>query len=545
MQHENNTFAKNVKGEPVHISEITSGRKGYFCLGCEAQMEARKGHIRQHHFAHIPKEVGEVRKCSYSDETYRHKLAKNILLKLKAVKVPALYKYPEDIISGTPNLLSKAKIITAHKADDEVAVHEDETGKIVFNKTHGKTDEKHLWIQPDVVFYDKHSKPILFIEIVATHKIDDHKLAKLRRIGIDTISITIPSGSPQQIEEVFYNTSRTEWIYNNEREKATYVPVSSANSEGISPTDEFQKKLLKAEKSFSCRSSEIGNLIRSIKKCLESEQYRKSEHELRSEINRTEGNTSRNRYQLSELQREIREQIETRSELEETGFTRSAKEFRESKDRFEEEYSEWEERYNKLERRYSQKRNEIERSIESHRLRGSTEITELEEEYADLNRKLEESRVETTDIRDVIREEEIKIEETRSQIDQFKEHSREFEEGRSRRNLELRSEIEKKFKGIRMESEERSEELYRSAREEFAGKERDQRTKFDKLRATTILAYDERDYTKSTRFRKRIKELVEARENFFTIEKEKSTISRYRKAKELLDKKVYLNWNKS
>ena len=72
-------FARDKSQTILHISQATSGKNGYFCLGCNKQMQAKKGEVKFHHFSHDPKDAEKHGKCTYSDETYRHKLAKEIL----------------------------------------------------------------------------------------------------------------------------------------------------------------------------------------------------------------------------------------------------------------------------------------------------------------------------------------------------------------------------------------------------------------------------------------------------------------------------------
>jgi hypothetical protein len=46
-------------------------------------MQAKKGDKKSHNFAHDPKDVDTKGKCTYSDETYRHKLAKEVFQVIK------------------------------------------------------------------------------------------------------------------------------------------------------------------------------------------------------------------------------------------------------------------------------------------------------------------------------------------------------------------------------------------------------------------------------------------------------------------------------
>jgi len=98
-----------------------------------------------------------------------------------------------------------------------------------------------LLIRPDVAFFDANNLPILLIEVVATHKINAEKLSKIRRLGINSIQITIPKGSPEEIRAAFYTTSRTQWIYNYEQEETPYIRIPEGDNQGILLIDEFQK----------------------------------------------------------------------------------------------------------------------------------------------------------------------------------------------------------------------------------------------------------------------------------------------------------------
>lgn len=77
-------------------------------------------------------------------------------------------------------------------------------------------------IVPDVVVYA--GKQQLFIEIFVTHKIDDHKLAKLKKRGISTIEIDLSKAeqtiSPEELSDVLLKSSEEKtWRYNAKVEK--------------------------------------------------------------------------------------------------------------------------------------------------------------------------------------------------------------------------------------------------------------------------------------------------------------------------------------
>ena len=145
-------------------------------------------------------------------------------------------------MEGATNLLVDSYLIEAQSVEVERAFYEDESGEIKWGFGHG-VDEKYLLVRPDVVFFDINKNPILFIELVASHKVDNEKKVKLRRLQIDTIEISIPKDSPEGIEQALYNTKRIKWLYNNVEQSTDYIPIPIGNSTEVPPLDELQKRL--------------------------------------------------------------------------------------------------------------------------------------------------------------------------------------------------------------------------------------------------------------------------------------------------------------
>ena len=170
--HTKNVYALNVEDEIVYVEDVERGRKGYFCIGCKQQMQAVKPKVTniRAYFRHDVKFTGS-KKCTYSDETYRHKLAKEVLQDYKRIKVPPLYKYPPKGIEGVPSLIRESTYIEAAKVKIEVPFFEDENGEIRFGKEDNNGD-RFLIVQPDVTFFNFKNEPILFVELAATHKVD-------------------------------------------------------------------------------------------------------------------------------------------------------------------------------------------------------------------------------------------------------------------------------------------------------------------------------------------------------------------------------------
>lgn len=357
----------------IHISKVPhseSGRgDGYYCLGCKRQMQAVKPTQVKSYFRHDAKINKGLPKCTYSDETYRHKLSKTILQGMKKIKVPRVYKFSPEDRKAKAFLIRDSEYIEAHTVLIEHYIFEDSKGEIQIDHGVKEPETKGLVIKPDVTFLDSYGKPILLIEIVATHKPKLEKLAKLKRLGIDAIQISIPKDSPENIERTFHTTRRTKWIYNGEEEKADYIQLSESHGDGVFEIDELQRKFF--EENFKCRSSQIGELIRGIERILGAEHYKRLEGDFRSEIRRVEGNTERNRERLGQLRRKHGE-IGASKHQERRGLLSR------DQDKFQEYFRD-------LEGRYLGKRAELE-----------DEETRIEDEIAEIEFKLQglESRTE-------------------------------------------------------------------------------------------------------------------------------------------------------
>lgn len=418
---EQNEYAKNVKGEHLFIMDAESGRKGYWCIGCDAEMEAvrrKKNLLYKSYFRHIAKDKkkGEI-PCTFSNQDFRHNLAIDILQRTKRIKVPNLYKYAPD--GKSAKLIQEAKFIEAHSVKAELSFYEDDDGNVLFGKNL-EIDNKNLLIRPDVTFFDIQGKPILLIEIVVSHKLNDEKKAKIRRLGIDTIQIIIPKDSPENIAQNFLVTKNTKWVFNHVEQNTNYFQLPSGNTEGISQIDELQMGLLR--ESIICRRNQISNLIRSITKCVESQLYKRVEFNIGQEIQRIEKATREHESRLEEIQREI--EIEISSE------------FRERREKLNERNRRFQSDKGDLETRYYSKRN---------LLRKEQEVTDREIEFRYRVGKSEE------EIRSEFEFEERIVEEDERRIRSFIESDKSFE----RKFDDEERSIDEEFERLRSEITER------------------------------------------------------------------------------------------
>lgn len=410
--HSENVYAFSLKvNDIVHISKIEQKDKGlgtgYSCMGCNRPMQAVLSIIdnRKKFFRHHITEKG-VKKCTYSDESYRHKLAKDILQMEKNIAVPNLYKYVYEKDNKRKFLIKESTIIEADKVLIEHYLYENENGEIEFSKEKKDKTDNELLIKPDVLFLDSQNKPILIIELVATSKPDTNKLIKLKRLGINAIQVRIPKDSPESIKLTFKHTNNTYWIYNYEEDRFDTLSIPESSSDRISEPDELQRKFF--EENFTCRSAQIRNLIRGLGKILESEQYNSVVKRFRSELQRTSDNT---------------EQFEQRLDERRAGVRSSGiKQHSSRREKLEIEKREFEEEETSLERRYNNKREELQSAI-----------TEAEFQQEQFNSRTKES------IRTIESERYIK-----SELEcRIRDLSREFEDKQSRIEKDINNELDK------------------------------------------------------------------------------------------------------
>ncbi|MEN8382572.1 competence protein CoiA family protein [Acinetobacter radioresistens] len=153
------------------------------CFECGETVIARKGEIKEHHFAH----ASNKESCTINPESVLHKYAKEVILEYMGLMLPAL-----------PNSDNEAAWWTFDKLLPEFSLG---------------------LIRPDLVGYFD-GEPIL-IEIVVTHFIDAEKLKyieffKLKCIEIDlssllTSNISIPSTEAKK--EILENLNNRKWVY--------------------------------------------------------------------------------------------------------------------------------------------------------------------------------------------------------------------------------------------------------------------------------------------------------------------------------------------
>jgi hypothetical protein len=521
---QDNDWAKDVEGSPIHISQAKSGAQGYYCMGCDKQMQAvkRKNTNYKSYFRHHVKDVDTSKvECVHASRVYREKLAYFYFQRTKTITVPDVYKYPPKGVEGHPMLLKERETIIAHKVEREVTFFEDEDGKIHQGKN-TNVDDRFLWVRPDAVFFDINDKPILFIEFVITHKLDTDKLNKLQRLGINTVQIIIPKLPEEELEKAISKVSKIKWAYNEIESNTEYIRIPTGNTEGIPQIDEEQRKLF--EESYKCRTSQINNLVRTINRSLESKQYKDTQRLFEQEIQRIEKATREHQSRLETIQGRIEHELQAELESD-------REKLRERRRKLTETSSNLESRYLKRRKEITEEETYIDREIELRYSIGKTE--------ADIRREFEKEDSGIDDDQKIIRRQEGYVDsDTR-------------EESRFENDFEgKKAELAKEFRDLeRAEQEEFNEHKGRLDPENEEQRalqveiENSLRVEFEGRYEQVAERISNRDVQSGDELSGRIKTILGIRGFLDSYENEKSTLERYREGVSVIKSGTWKEWN--
>jgi hypothetical protein len=286
-------YAFDAQGQEVHISEAVRG-DSYRCQHCNKPLIAKRGEINEDHFAH--KVVDTIRPCTFSNESYRHAKAKQLLVARLRVMVPAVYAAPpEGYVGKVPRLALPREVVAAsavrerniYVTEDAELIVEPRVPGVPFDEQDGR---RRLLARPDVVFYDEEGHPILLIEIHAEHRCGEEKIARLRQYGVDTIEISIPRNfDASAIEALFDVTRNTIWLYNGQRASFHFTPSDSLLSgEGSISTAELQGTISDRSETLKCRINRLEGILFAVRGLLgtadvEQENARYREHAQRGQ----------------------------------------------------------------------------------------------------------------------------------------------------------------------------------------------------------------------------------------------------------------------
>lgn len=166
-------YAIGENGIPTNIEDVVKAKKDIFrCIGCKKEMIAKKGDVREHHFAHKGK-------IACNGETYLHKLGVemfyNSYLDCLDKEVPFYLAYPSkgNCTSCRNKLhlklsceINKRQMFDLTKKFDIVSM------------------ERKMFdgIFPDVLLSSSETDDVILIEIAVKHNCEEKKINKGHRI---------------------------------------------------------------------------------------------------------------------------------------------------------------------------------------------------------------------------------------------------------------------------------------------------------------------------------------------------------------------------
>lgn len=179
--------------EVVHISEVESGLTcGCHCVSCGSALVAKKGSLVIHHFAHHNRND-----CPTAFETSLHLGVKRVLEQEMQFRFPAL-KVEQQF--GNPLQIYPAKLLRFTELNIEKAIDQ---------------------VIPDLLIKVDNSQCML--EIYVTHKVDQNKLEKIKKLNIGAVEIDFSridrEVDDEYIRDVILNgTDCKTWLFNPKAE---------------------------------------------------------------------------------------------------------------------------------------------------------------------------------------------------------------------------------------------------------------------------------------------------------------------------------------
>lgn len=190
-------------GKIVLVADVPSGREcECVCPVCGHPLEARKGDINQHHFAHSADSD-----CAFGYETALHIMAKEVLEEAKQVFLHHLRIMARKELWKAGTTAKFYEIIPVGRT-----VHFDE---VVLEKMIGG-------IIPDVLM--RRGDRRLLVEITVTHGIDSVKLARIKELNVSTVEFDFRGHGivtrDDLKRELLFNRSRSaRWAYHVDAER--------------------------------------------------------------------------------------------------------------------------------------------------------------------------------------------------------------------------------------------------------------------------------------------------------------------------------------
>ncbi|WP_427914798.1 hypothetical protein ACPWT1_07765 [Ramlibacter sp. MMS24-I3-19] len=158
-------FARHASGEVRHVSDVRSGLAyGCMCLDCGERLIARKGEVREHHFAHT-----SGNEHDWAWETHLHLYAKQLVAQAGGLAVPLHASICEHL--GFPESRQRGRL-DAHPLGIEQEV------------ARGA-------VRPDLIVQVADRRIEVALEVYVTHAADRAKRQEFKRLRLPALEIDL------------------------------------------------------------------------------------------------------------------------------------------------------------------------------------------------------------------------------------------------------------------------------------------------------------------------------------------------------------------
>lgn len=157
------------EGQLVHVSQVGRGLAcGCVCAACLQPLVAKKGEVKQHHFAHQ-----RDAQCLGAAETVLHLLSKELFASMCSITLP---RYDFHLQRAMPygQLVSVQAIVVKGGLARIDSV---------------QTEQREVGFVPDVTL--NCGPKLLIVEIAVTHKVERNKLRHIRRNNVPAVEIQL------------------------------------------------------------------------------------------------------------------------------------------------------------------------------------------------------------------------------------------------------------------------------------------------------------------------------------------------------------------
>lgn len=227
-------------GRMVTVAEVPRGAAcGAVCPECSAPLIARRGEVREHHFAHA---TGTS--CARGAETSLHYMAKQLLAEHRQLALPAL------VVAGHAESPDGEQISVSyeHRAAQTVTFDE-----VVLEAREGS-------VIPDArCTLNGH---VCYVEFWVTHRVDAAKRERLRANGASCVEVRLKlgtdAGDVDSLRQVLSSSfADREWLWHRQIPEATEIARQRAVAEGARAASKRKADLEAAARDRASRNHPV------------------------------------------------------------------------------------------------------------------------------------------------------------------------------------------------------------------------------------------------------------------------------------------------